>query len=188
MQRLLVVAAFYIVVLQAVLVYTVPAARDAGLSALAAGATFFAIQVVGGGGARRLGPDRRSVAAARRADADARRGGGRRRGRRASSSRSPCTPASRLALPAAVVFGFGALGWNGLVYVSAGERTPPELVGPVGRGRGDGDLRSLGGCDAATRRARARRGWDVFWLATAALALAGAAVAATLPATVCLRR
>ena len=29
---------------------------------------------------------------------------------------------------AAVLFGFGALGWNALVYVSAGERAPPELA------------------------------------------------------------
>ncbi len=45
MQRLLVVAAFYIVVLQAVLAFTVPAALAAGLTAFAASATFFAVNV-----------------------------------------------------------------------------------------------------------------------------------------------
>src|SRR5262249_38546014 len=45
MQRLLVVAGFYIVVLQAVLAYTVPSARAAGLSAFAASVTYFAVNV-----------------------------------------------------------------------------------------------------------------------------------------------
>ena len=131
MRRLLVVAAFYIVVLQAVLVYAVPAARAAGLSALAAGATFFAIQATagvarvvwgriadGGGGARRARTlVEAGVVAAAGALLFARRAPRGRRSRR----------------PAAVVFGFGALGWNALVYVSAGERAPPELAGAVGR-------------------------------------------------------
>ena len=47
-QRLLVVAAFYIVVLQALLSFTVPAARDAGLSTFAAGAAFFVLNVTAG--------------------------------------------------------------------------------------------------------------------------------------------
>ena len=45
MLRLLVVAALYIVVLQAILSYIVPAARAAGLSAFWAGFTFFAVNV-----------------------------------------------------------------------------------------------------------------------------------------------
>ena len=58
-----------------------------------------------------------------------------------SSSPSRCTQGQRWALPAAAIFGFGALGWNGLVYVSAGERTPPELAARSVGVRGDGDLR-----------------------------------------------
>jgi MFS family permease len=178
MQRLLVVAAFYIVVLQAVLVYTVPAARAAGLSALAAGATFFAIQATagvarvvwgriadGGGGARRA----RTLAEA---------------GIVAAAGALLFTVAlhagAAVALPAAVIFGFGALGWNGLVYVSAGERTPPELAA---RSVAVAATVIFGLSAVATPVLGAlanRAGWDAFWLVTAALALGGAAVAATL--------
>ena len=177
MQRLLVVAAFYIVVLQAVFVYTVPAARDAGLSALAAGRDVLRDPGHGWGGARRLGPGRRS-GRRRPPDADARRGRGRCCGRRGALRASPSTRRrGRASRGRGLRVRRPRL--ERLVYVSAGERAPPELAGPVGRGRGDGGLRSLGPCDSGTRCARAR-GWDVFWLATAALALAGAAVAATL--------
>ena len=178
MQRLLVVAAFYIVVLQAVLVYTVPSARAAGLSALAAGAIFFAIQATagvarvvwgriadGGGGARRA----RTLAEA---------------GVVAAAGALLFTVAlhagAAVALPAAVIFGFGALGWNGLVYVSAGERTPPELAA---RSVAVAATVIFGLSAVATPVLGAlahRAGWDAFWLATAALALGGAAVAATL--------
>lgn len=83
---------------------------------------------------------------------------------------------------AAILFGFGALGWNALVYVSAGERAAPELA-----------ARSV--AVAATvvflisaistpllGALAAHAGWDVFWLVTGLLAAAGAIVAATLPA------
>lgn len=178
MQRLLVVAALYIVVLQAVLVYTVPSAQAAGLSALAAGATFFAIQATagvarvvwgriadGGGGARRA----RTLAEA---------------GVVAAAGALLFTVAlhagAAVALPAAVIFGFGALGWNGLVYVSAGERAPPELAG---RSVAVAATVIFGLSALATPLLGALAhwgGWDVFWLTTAALALAGAAVSATL--------
>ena len=48
MIRLLVVAALYIVVLQAVLVFTVPSVRDSGFSSFVAGATFFVLNVTAG--------------------------------------------------------------------------------------------------------------------------------------------
>lgn len=86
-----------------------------------------------------------------------------------------------VALPAAIVFGFGALGWNGLVYVSAGERAPPELAArsvavaaTVVFGLSALSTPLLGALAA-------HAGWDAFWLTTAGLALAGAATAATLP-------
>lgn len=178
MQRLLVVAALYIVVLQAVLVYTVPAARAAGLSALAAGATFFAIQATAGVA---------RVVWGRIADG----GGGARRARTlaevgvvAAAGALLFTVAlhagAAVALPAAVIFGFGALGWNGLVYVSAGERTPPELAG---RSVAVAATVIFGLSALATPVLGALAhwaGWDAFWLTAAALALAGAAVAATL--------
>jgi MFS family permease len=179
MQRLLVVAAFYIVVLQAVLVYAVPAARAAHLSALAAGATFFAIQAAAGVA---------RVVWGRVAD----RGGGARRVRTLAEAGVVAAVGALLfavalhqgaaiALPAAVVFGFGALGWNALVYVSAGERAPPELSG---RSVAVAATVIFGLSAVATPPLGALAqyaGWDAFWLATAGLALAGSAVAATLP-------
>jgi MFS family permease len=180
MQRLLVVAALYVVVLQAVLVYAVPAARDARLSALAAGATFFAIQAAAGVA---------RIVWGRIAD----RGGGARRVRTLVEAGVVAAAGALLfgvalhrgaavALPAAVVCGFGALGWNALVYVSAGERAPPELSG---RSVALAATVVFGLSAAATPPLGAlaqHAGWDVFWVATAALALAGSAVAATLPA------
>lgn len=180
MQRLLVVAAFYILALQAVLVYAVPASRAAGLSALAAGATFFAIQA-SAGVAR--------VVWGRMAD---RGGGGRRVRTLVEAGLLACIGAllfaaalhggAALAIPAAVVLGFGALGWNALVYVSAGERAPPELSA---RSVAVAATVIFGLSAVATPPLGALAeygGWDAFWITTAALALAGSAVAATLPA------
>jgi MFS family permease len=178
MQRLLVVAAFYIVVLQAVLVYAVPASRAAGLSALAAGATFLAIQVAAGVA---------RVVWGRIADRD----GGRRRVRTLAEAglvaavgallfAAALHGGAAIALPAAVVFGFGALGWNALVYVSAGERAPPELAG---RSVAVAATVIFGLSALATPPLGAlaeHAGWDAFWLTAGALALAGSAVAATL--------
>jgi MFS family permease len=179
MRRLLVVAAFYILVLQAALVYTLPAARAADLSALAAGATFFAIQAAAGVA---------RVVWGRIADRDA----GRRRARTLAEAgvvaaagallfAGALHQGAPLAVPAAVVFGFGALGWNALVYVSAGERAPPELSG---RSVAVAATVIFGLSAMATPPLGAlahQAGWDAFWLTVAALALVGSAVAATLP-------
>lgn len=180
MQRLFIVASFYIVVLQAVLAFTVPAARAAGLTAFAAGFTFFAINV--------------SAMVSRVAWGHvADRGGGTRRTRTLAEAGAVAAIGALLftvalhvgaavVIPAAVLFGFGALGWNALVYVSAGERAAPELA-----------ARSV--AVAATvvfllsaistpllGALAAHAGWDVFWIVTAVLAAAGALVAASLPA------
>lgn len=180
-QRLLVVAAFYIVVLQAVLAFAVPAGLAAGLTAFAASATFFAVNVSamvsrivwgrvadGAGGSRRA---RTLVEVGIVAALGA-------------LLFTLALHAGPLAvIPAAVLLGFGALGWNALVYVSAGERAAPELA-----------ARSV--AVAATvvflisaistpllGALASLAGWDVFWIVTAALAAVGALVAATLPAT-----
>lgn len=180
-QRLLVVAAFYIVVLQAVLAFTVPAGLAAGLTAFAASATFFAVNVSamvsrivwgrvadGAGGSRRARTlvEVGIVAAL---------------GALLFTLALHAGPVA--VIPAAVLLGFGALGWNALVYVSAGERAAPELA-----------ARSV--AVAATvvflisaistpllGALASLAGWDVFWIVTAVLATAGALVAATLPAT-----
>jgi MFS family permease len=178
MRRLLVVAALYVIVLQAALVYAVPAARAAHLSALAAGATFFAIQVAAGVA---------RVVWGLIADRDA----GRRRARTLAEAGVVAAVGALLfaaalhqgaaaAVSAAVVLGFGALGWNALVYVSAGERAPPQLSGrsvAVAATVIFG-LSALATPPLGTLAHHA--GWDAFWLTTAGLALAGSAVAATL--------
>jgi MFS family permease len=180
MQRLLVVAALYIVVLNAVLVYAVPSARAAHLSALAAGATFFALQI--------------SAAVARVVwGRIADRGGGQRRARTLAEAglvaavgallfAAALHQGTAIALPAAAVLGFGALGWNALVYVSAGERAPPELAG---RSVAVAATVIFGLSAVSTPPLGAladHAGWDAFWLTTAAVALVGSAVAARLPA------
>lgn len=180
MQRLFIVAAFYIVVLQAVLSFTVPASRAAGLTAFAAGLTYFAINVTAMVS---------RVVWGHVAD----RGGGTRRTRTLVEVGAVAAMGALLftvalhvsaavVIPAAILFGFGALGWNALVYVNAGERAAPELA-----------ARSV--AVAATvvfllsaistpllGALAARGGWDVFWIVTGVLAAAGALVAASLPA------
>ena len=81
-----------------------------------------------------------------------------------------------------ILFSFGALGWNALVYVSAGEKAPPELAAQavaiaatlvfVVSAISTPPMGAL--ADAV--------GWDGFWLACAALARRGALRSrATLP-------
>lgn len=179
MRHLLVVAAFYIVVLQAVLAFIVPATRAAGLTAFVASIVFFAINI---------SAMVSRIAWGRVAD----RADGTRRARTlvevgivASLGALLFTFAlhagAAVVIPAAVLFGFGALGWNALVYVSAGERAAPELAArSVAVAATVVFLLSaiatplLGALAAAA-------GWDVFWLVVAALAAAGAVVAARLP-------
>jgi MFS family permease len=77
----------------------------------------------------------------------------------------------------AVLFGVGGLGWNALVYVSAGERTSAELA-----------ARSvavaatvvfvLSGLSTPLLGAVAdHAGWDALWLSCAVIAAAGALLA-----------
>jgi MFS family permease len=182
MQRLLAVAACYIIVLQALLAYIVPAVRAAGLSELTAAVAYFAINVAAMAA---------RIAWGRIAD----RGGGARRVRTLVEVGLVATGGALLfalalhggalvVLPAAVLFGIGALGWNALVYVSAGELAAPELAGRsvaiaatvvfVLSGLATPLLGAI--VDAA--------GWDALWLSTAALAAAGALLAAGLPRAV----
>jgi len=178
MVRLLVVASLYIVVLQAVLAYSVPAVRGAGFSSFAASATFFAINVtamvarlIWGRVADREGGTRRSrtlveiglVAAV----------GG--------VLFTLALHAGAVAVvAAAIVFGFGAFGWNAIVYVSAGERARPDhaarsvaVAATVVFLMSAISTPPLGAlADSA--------GWNAFWLTCALLALIGAAAAASL--------
>jgi MFS family permease len=177
--RLLAVATCYIVVLSALLTYIVPSVRDAGHTELTAAVAYFAINVAAmvariawgkiadrGGGTRRV----RTLVEVGLVAA----GGG------LAFAVALHTPGP-LVVAAAVVFGLGALGWNALVYLSAGERVDPGLAGRsfavaatvvfVISGLVTPLLGAL--ADAA--------GWDALWLATAATAGAGALLAFGLP-------
>jgi MFS family permease len=178
MQRLLVVAAFYIVVLQAVLAYTVPAVRSAGLSALVASIAYLGINVtamvariVWGKVADRQEGSRRArtlvevglVAAA---------------GALVFTFALHAGPVAVIA--AAVIFGFGALGWNGIVYVSAGELAAPELAGRSVAVAATVVFLLSALCTPVLGAVAARAGWDAFWVSTGVLALLGALIAVPL--------
>ena len=178
MQRLFVVAAFYIVVLQAMLVYTVPAARAFGISALAAGAIYFVINVT-------------AMAARLVWGRIADRQEGARRSRTLFEVGVVAAVGGLLftfalhagavaVIPAAVLFAFGAFGWNGLVYVSAGERTGPELAGRSVAAAATLVFVMSAIATPPLGSLADHVGWDAFWGTTAGLAAVGAAVAATL--------
>lgn len=179
MQRLLVVAALYIVVLQAVLAYTVPAVRAAGLSAFVASATYFVVNVT-------------AMVARIMWGRVADRQEGERRGRTLVEVGLVATVGALLftialhadavaVVSAAVVFGFGALGWNALVYVSAGERADPQLAGRSVALAATVVFLLSAACTPPLGALAANAGWDAFWLVTAGVALAGALVASRLP-------
>ena len=179
MQRLLVVAALYIVVLQAVLTYTVPAVREAGLSPLVAGATFFLLNVTAGVARIIWGrvADRNGGTGRVRALVSA--------GWLAALGAVAFTFAlhggAAAVVPAAIVLAFGALGWNALVYVTAGEKSPSELAAQ-GVAVAATVVFVFSAVSTPPLGALAEHaGWDAFWLATGALAAVGALVAATLP-------
>jgi MFS family permease len=181
MRRLLVVACFYVVVLQALLTYTVPSARAAGLSAFAAGATYLAVnltavvaRVVWGGAADRGGGVRR-VRTLVETGVVASVGG------LVFAVALHAGPVA--AVLGAAVFGFGALGWNALVYVTAGERAPPGLAGRSFAVAATVVFVVSAACTPPLGALAAHAGWDTFWVTTAVLAAVGAVVAAGLPAT-----
>lgn len=178
MGRLLLCAALLIVVLQAVLVYAIPSARDAGLSRFAVGAMFFAIQITAGVA---------RIVWGRIAD----RGAGTRRIRtlvEAAVLAAAGTVVFAVALhggaaaaiPASVLLAFGTLGWNALVYVRAGEMAPPGLAAQSVSIAAT-LVFTLSAVSTPPMGALAEAaGWDAFWFACAGLCAAAALVASTL--------
>jgi len=179
MQRLLVVGCCYVIVLQALVSYAVPAVRAAGFSAFWASAAYVSVNV-----AAMVS----RVVWGRIAD---RAAGGRRvrtlveTGAVAAVGALLFTAALHLdaeaVLPAALAFGFGALGWNAILYVMAGERAPVELAGRSFAVAATVVFVVSGVCTPPLGALAAHAGWDAFWLATAVLAGIGALVAARLP-------
>lgn len=178
MGRLLAVAACYIVVLQALLAYVVPAARESGHTELTAAIAYFGVNVaamvarIAWGKVADRNDGRRRVRALVEVGVLAAVG--------ALVFAGSLHGGGVVVIVAATVFGLGALGWNALVYVSAGERVDEAFAGRsvavaatvvfVLSGLVTPVLGAL--ADAA--------GWDVLWVVTAVTALLGAVLAAGL--------
>jgi MFS family permease len=180
MHRLLLVACFYVVVLQALVTYTVPAVRAAGLSAFAASATYFAVNVT-------------AIVARIVWGRIADRGGGTRRVRTLAETGAVAAAGAVLftfalhagpvaVLLAALAFGFGALGWNAVLYVTAGERAPAAELAGRSFAIAATVVFVVSALSTPLLGALATQaGWNAFWLATAGLAGIGAVIAAGLP-------
>jgi MFS family permease len=175
MPRLLLLAALYAFALSAALTYLPSAARDAGMGKAEASLLFVMLTV--------------SAAASRvfwGRVAD--REGGTRRMRTLADTGLLSAGAALLmplalhaslaaAVPVVLLVGFGAFGFNGVLYVAAG-----ELVGPQRAGRAVGIASTM--VFGATSLASPAAGlvaqfasYDVMWLVAAASSAAGAAVA-----------
>ena len=176
MQRLLVVGCCYVVVLQALVSYAVPAVRAAGFSRFWASATYVGVNV-----AAMVS----RIVWGRVAD---RAAGGRRIRTLVETGAVAAVGALLFAgalhvgagavFAAALVFGFGALGWNAILYVSAGERAPVELAGRSFAVAATVVFVVSGVCTPPLGALAAHAGWDAFWVLTAVLAGTGALIAA----------
>lgn len=175
MRSLLVVGLLYVYALAAALTYIVAAARDDGLGKTEAGALFVVLNL--------------SAAASRLVwGRIADRGYGTRRVRTlmdcgilaavAGLAMAPVLHVGLvLAVPVTVALGFGCFGWNGVLYVTAG-----ELVGPDRAARAVGVASTMvfgAGALAApvSGLVAEHAGYDVMWLTAAASSAAGAAFA-----------
>jgi MFS family permease len=175
MRPLLVVALLYVFALAATLTYIVPAARDAGLDRAEAGALFVVVNLAAGASRLFWG---------RIAD----RAGGTRRARTIAEC-GLLAAGSALMLPFALgsglagaivvtaAMGFGGFGWNGVLYVTAG-----EMVGPGRAGRAVGVASTIVfGCGALAAPLAGGvaqlAGYDAMWLTAAASSACGAVVA-----------
>jgi len=175
MRPLLMVGLFYVYALGAALTYIVPAAQDDGLSRAEAGSLFVVLN---------LSAALSRLVWGRTAD----RGQGTRRvrtlmdiGLLASCSGLLMAPALHagvaVAVPITVLLAFGCFGWNGVLYVTAG-----ELVGAERAARAVGVASTMvfgaGSLAAPVSGLVAEHaGYDVMWLTAAAASAAGALVA-----------
>jgi MFS family permease len=172
MRSLLVVGLLYVYALSAALTYIVPAARDDGIGRTAAGALFVILNLAAAASRLVWG---------RMAD----RAGGTRRVRTLTECGALAAVAG-LAMPVALHLGlvpavlvtvalaFGCFGWNGVLYVTAG-----ELVGAERAGRAVGVASTMvfgAGSLASpvTGLVAEAGGYDLMWLTAAAASAAGA--------------
>jgi len=177
---LFVIAAAYIVPLQGSLSYIVPATRDSGISAFAAAAAFVVLNA--------------AAAVCRIVWGRVADGRGGRRRTRTMVEIGLLTAGASIGLlfalhagslwaiaPAVAVFGFGAFGWNHLVYVSAGEAVPPELAGQAVAVAATVVFALAGALTPVVGVLADAHGWDPVLVLFSGLALLGALVAARLP-------
>ena len=175
MRPLLVVGLLYVYALGAALTYIVAAARDDGLGKTEAGALFVVLNLSAARIAAGLGPDGRPR---RRHPPGAHPD---RVGMLAAVAGLAMAPVLHvgivLAVPVTVALGFGCFGWNGVLYVTAG-----ELVGPDRAARAVGVASTM--VFGAARwpapvsgLVAEHAGYDVMWLTAAASSAAGAAFA-----------
>ena len=178
MQRLLLVACCYVLVLQALITYAVPAARAAGLSAFWASAAYVAVNVAAIVSRLAWGRLADRAAGSRRARTLVETGVVAAAGALLFDVALRAGPGALL--PAALVFGFGALGWNAILYVIAGERAPAELAGRSFAVAATVVFVVSGVCTPPLGALAAHAGWTAFWAATAVLAGTGAVLASRL--------
>jgi MFS family permease len=179
MQRLLVVACCYVIVLQALISYTVPSVRAAGFSSFWASATYVAVNVTAMVARIVWGRVADRAAGGRRARTLVETGAVAAVGALLFTAALHTSAAE--VLLAALVFGFGALGWNAILYVSAGESAPVELAGRSFAVAATVVFVVSGICTPPLGALAAHAGWDAFWITTAGLAAVGALIAAYLP-------
>jgi MFS family permease len=179
MRRLLLVGCLYVVVLQALISYTVPSVRAAGFSSFVASAAFLAVNVAAMVSRIVWGHVADRASGSRRARTLVETGAVAAVGALLFAAALHLGAAAVLA--AALAFGFGALGWNAVLYVMAGERAPVELAGRSFAVAATVVFVVSAICTPPLGALADHAGWDAFWVVTATLAAAGALVAARLP-------
>lgn len=175
LRRVLLFTGLYATVMQALVIYCVPAARAAGFSPLAAGATLVVAsataavaRVFWGRVADRGGGSRRPAALA---------GAGLVSAAGAALFGLGLHAGATVALVAIAVFAWGAMGWNAVALLSAGELAPTSLVARTVALQGTVIWCIGAGASPLLGVLAERAGWDALWLTAAALSVAGAAAA-----------
>jgi MFS family permease len=177
MRRLLVITALLAAVMQTLVMFCVPAARAAGLSPVAAGATLAVASATAAVARLLWGRVADSAGGSRRDTALA--GAGCVAAAGAGLFALGLHVGEGPALGAISVFAFGGMGWNAVAILRAGELAPGELVGRTVAVQAT--LMWLIGAAAAPFLGLLveAAGWDALWICAAAMAAGGSLVASS---------
>jgi MFS family permease len=178
MVRLLAVAACYIVVLQALLAFVVPAVRAAGYAALVASIAYVAVNVAAMAARIAWGKVADRDTGARRSRTLVEIGLVASGGALLFAGALHLGPVATVA--GAVLFGVGALGWNAVVYVSAGERAQPALVSRSVAVAATVVFVLSGVATPALGALVDAAGWNALWIVASCIAALGVLLAAGL--------